>query len=62
MRYRTIKDPAVQGRMTVKEVEDAVRALDRKSVKSLKTRLHKRGQNGGSSVAKKAAGKATKRS
>ncbi|MCI0696345.1 hypothetical protein L0337_30620 [candidate division KSB1 bacterium] len=42
MRYRTIKDPAVQGRITVDEVMQAVRALELE--RQSKSKLPKKGR------------------
>jgi len=50
MRYRTIKEPAVSGRVTVKEVERAARALQRQAINPSKP---KKSQDAHLNVARK---------
>jgi len=58
LRYRTIKVPPDTGRVTVRQVEQAVRALQQEeALKSSKSKLQKRGQSAGSRITKKAAAK-----
>jgi len=58
MRYRTIKDPAVQGRITVDEVMQAVRALELE--RQSKSKLPKKSRHNGSNVAGKTTAKEIK--
>lgn len=54
LRYRTIKDPAVQGRITVDEVMQAVRALELERQPKSKV-LQKSRRNGSNVVGKTTA-------
>jgi hypothetical protein len=59
LRYRTIKEPPVSGRVTISQVEQAVRALQQQeALKSSKSKLQKRSRNTG--IARKTAAKGTR--
>ncbi len=61
LRYRTIKEPPVSGRLTIRQAEQAVRALqEREALKSSKPTLQKRNRSEGSSITRKKAAKGTK--
>lgn len=55
LRYRTIKDPAVQGRITVDEVMQAVRALELE--RQSKSKVSPKSRRNGSNVAGKTTAK-----
>jgi len=58
LRYRTIKVPPDTGRVTVRQVEQAVRALQQEeALKSSKSKLQQRGQSTGSRITKESRGK-----
>lgn len=58
LRYRTIKEPPISGRLTLKQAEQAVRALQqREALKSSKSKLQKKKSGAGSSIVRKTAAK-----
>ena len=61
LRYRTIKDPPVSGRLTLKQAEQAVHAVqEREVLKSSKPKLQNRNRRTSASITRKTAARETK--